>query len=692
MTYLVIDDFRQGMDRRKDRISGAPGALWDGINGHITRGGEFERRKKFVKKYVLPVGTFGMAQINKQLYVFGSASLPANIPAGVNYQQLAHTATANMSEIIDATSFGGKVYAVAAFDNGDIYHYYNGARVTDWDTVAAGIADNTSIALSLAQKIALDPRYVASAVDSTITIIAAVSGIPFTITASTVDGGSNPDQTITLTQVQANVVAVPETQASVDVTITAGTAGIGNMFASLTINSISLMNAAVAWNISNTYTAAAVANAVNVNSGNNGGYHAIAVGAVITIMAPPGVGALANAYTCSAIVGGTVAISGPAATMTGGINAIDAVAQVYTAAVGGTFEGGDQFNITIDSVLYAVTGLASGTGITALTYQGKVYSVTTSLLEFSAVGDPTMFSTGTGSGFINMTNQNSDNDALVCISQYQNRIAIFSRDNIQIWLIAVDPSQSAFQQSVENTGALSNRSVLQYGNIDVFYLHSTGVRSLRARDASNAPAVSDVGVAIDTFIQEFMATLSGSQIERACSAIEPVDGRYWLAMHNRIFVYSFFPGSKISAWTYYDLTDEIGSTDISDMVKAGNRTFLRAGDNIYLYGGDTGQIYPDDDEIVAVASIPFLSAQKPDTDKGVQGFDMGSRGVWQVNLLPLPADDTVKLNIGTFTKPTYSLNDNPIQQTSSLFALEFTCSKAGYARISNATVVFEMES
>lgn len=109
----------------------------------------------------------------------------------------------------------------------------------------------------------------------------------------------------------------------------------------------------------------------------------------------------------------------------------------------------------------------------------------------------------------------------MCIRQYQNRIAIFSRNSIQIWIIAVDPANNTFQQTVENTGALSARSVLQYGNIDVFYLNDQGVRSLRARDSSNAPAVNDVGVAIDSFLQEFIATLSGEQISRACSAIEP---------------------------------------------------------------------------------------------------------------------------------------------------------------------------
>lgn len=827
MSYIVIDDFKLGMDRRKERIAGTPGALWEGINGHINRGGSFERRKKMVKKYALPAGTtFGMTQINKQLYVFGSSASPGTIPAGVNYQQLAHpgtrafgtltvtggtasagvnklstltingvdiigaavdwvtsntataaaiaalinsfastpeyTATSDgavvtifaaagsgtapngfviattvggnvtvttsgtmsggvagssrlMTAILDVTSFGGKIYAVAEFDNGDNFHYYNGSRVTTWDTVANSISSNSAIAAALAAKISLDPRYIAGFSGSVITIIAAVAGTGFSISASAVNGGTINDQTLVLSTSQANVVAVPETKAAFTITIQAGTPTnsadpLQNAIRTLhDTNGLALIGAGVPWVVSNAFTAQSLSNAINAKAAalaltNVIGYTASFSGNVVTVSAPAGAGTANNglhirsrttgnfSWDSGTVTGitNTGASEMDCGAQSGGVNAIDAVAQVVTATVGGTYEGGDIFTLTIDSVVYKTTGLAAGMGITCFTYNQRVYSVTTSLLEYCALNDPTTWGSGTA-GFINMTNQNADNEALVGIQQYQNRIAIFTRNNIQIWILAVDPSQNTFQQSVQNTGALSNRSVIQYGNIDVFYFDTSGERSIRARDASNAPAVNDVGVSIDPFIQAYTATLTGRQIGRACSVIEPIDGRYWLAIHNRIFVYSFFPGSKISAWTYYDLVDEISTTDISEMVRAGNRVYLRAGDNIYLYGGDTNLVYPGNNEIIAKISLPFLSASKPATVKGIKGFDVGLTGVWEAELLPLPSDDTVKLPIGTFDKPTYSLNDNPIQMPTPLFALELTCKTAGPAVISNLVVHFDYE-
>lgn len=824
MSYIVIDDFKLGMDRRKERIAGTAGALWEGINGHINRGGSFERRKKFVKKYVLPAAsTFGLTQINKQLFVFGSKSSPGTIPAGITYQRLAHpgvsatgqmtvtggtsnpgtnkltaftingvdvigasvdwvtsnaatataiaaqinsnvsapdytaaavgavvtifaapgagsngfalaktqggnftctvtstmtgginAATPLMTSILDVTTFGGKIYAVAQFDSGDIFHYYDGARVTTWDNVARGIAGNATIAAALSSKIGLDPRYIASASGAVVTIIAAVAGTAFAISQSVVQAITN-DQTITLNLVQANVVPVAETPATFTMTIQNGTPSntadsLLNAIRTLhDTNSLALIGAPIPWAVSNAFTAQAIANAINAQAAALAltgvtGYTATFASNVVTISAPTGAGTANNglhinsrttgnfSWDSGTVLGitNTGASEVDCGAQAGGVDAITAVAQVETATIGGTYQDFAGYTLTIDTVAYKTTGLASGYGITAFSYNQRVWSVTTSLLEYCALNDPTTWGSGTA-GFINMTNQNADNEPLVGIQQYQNRIAVFTRNNIQIWILAVDPSQNTFQQSVQNTGALSNRSISQYGNIDVFYLDTSGERSIRARDSSNAPAVNDVGVAIDPFIQAFTATLTGNQIGRACSVIEPIDGRYWLAVHNRIFAYSFFPGSKISAWTYYDLTDEISTADISEMVRAGNRVYLRAGDNIYLYGGDTNAVYPNNNEILATASLPFLSASKPDTIKNINSFDLGITGTWKATLLPLPSDDSVELVIGTFTEPTYSLSSNPIQMPTPLFAVKLVCSTAGPATLSNMAIGFNYE-
>ena len=90
MAQVEIKDFKYGLNRRRPRIVGVPGSLWTLKNAHITRGGDIESAKKFVNTFTLPASTYGLGQINGQLYVFGSADLAASMPVGVQSVSYTH--------------------------------------------------------------------------------------------------------------------------------------------------------------------------------------------------------------------------------------------------------------------------------------------------------------------------------------------------------------------------------------------------------------------------------------------------------------------------------------------------------------------------------------------------------------------------------------------------------------------------
>jgi hypothetical protein len=804
MAYLLVDNFRAGMDRRNKRISGKAGTLWTGKNGHITRGGDWERRKKFVSAFTLPTGTTkGLAITNGQLFVFGASASPGTIPTGVTYQRLQHptSGSAIITLILSVTLFSGKLYVIAEFDDGNIYHYYDGVRVTAWDAVSASIASNNAVASALAVKVDLDPAVSATAIGSVVTITSSTPGTSMTVVGTAFNGGGVNDQTLTVVETQANVAGVsevvatgtltvtggttstPETLAAATITITGGTSDPGvDVVSSITANGVEILGASIDWTTSNSNTAQLIVNQIN-SYNSTPEYTASRVGTTITINPIAGTGATPNGYALGVTVGGTVTktdsgtfsggvtainnditsikvdgieilsvtipwttsnsntaeliknqintynsspeytatrvgstvtISAAAgtgttpnglviattkrgnltethsATMTGGVAAVAAVARIVTATVGGTFEAGDVFTLQINSNSYSVSGGAAGTGTMSLTFQQKVYSVTNSLLYFTALNAPADLS-GVGSGFINIANQNALSEILTGIGEYQGRMAIFSRSNITVYKTDVDPALNIFQQSVPNTGTLSPRSIIPYGNIDVFYLDDSGIRSLRARDSSNSPAVNDVGVSIDTFVRDYIATLTEEQLARAMAIIEPIDGRYWLAMGKRIFVFSYFPGSKINAWSYYDLTDEIGADEITEIVRTGRKTYLRAGDKIYLYGGNAGATYPNANEIECLVELPFMAASTPATFKGVGGFDIAAEGTWKSYLLTNPNDESTELHIGDYTGITYQKQRNVVQHPCAVFALRLSCVAAGYASVSGIAVHYHAE-
>lgn len=803
MPYVFVDGFQNGLDVRKPRVAGVPGSLWDLKNAHITRGGEIERRKKFIPKYALPSGTFGLHALGNTPYVFGSTSTPSGIPAGVTYQRLQHpTGSGTMTKLIASENFDGKIYAIAEFSDGNIYHYYNGVRVTTWDSLASSISSNNGVAAALAAKIDLDSRYIATAVGSVITITAATPGTPYTISASTINFGATPTpevlatgsfqitggtsspgvnrltsvkvnnieilgaavnwvtsnaatatavaaqinsylsspeytasavgqtvtisavagsgaspngfvitttvggnvttgsivnmaggvtlniaESITLAQTQANRIAVAEVRATASFQVTGGTNSAGvNKITSIKVDGVEVLGAAVDWISSHSATAAALATQINTFL-SSPEYTAVTSGSTVIIQAAPGTGSSPNGFIVTVTVAGDVTV-GNTTNMAGGVTAVTALAQIYTATIGGTFEAVDIYTITLDGTAFTVSGAAAGTGLTALTFKTKMYSTAASLLYFSAINDPKTWGTGIGASFINMASQDSGSEQLIALEVYQGNMAIFSRQSVQIWFIDPDEDRNQQLQTLRNTGTMAPRSVISFGNNDVFYLADSGIRSLRARDSSNAAFTSDVGTSVDSLVKGYMGELTDQEVADSLSIMEPTDDRYWLAMGTRIWVFSYFPGAKISAWSYYDITDDIGGS-LNGLVRIGAQVYARSGNTIYTYGGDSGEEYPDDNECVVNVKFPFLTAGTPATRKPLKGFDAAVTGVWDVKVLVNPADEDESVELGRIYNTTYTDNILGLNHATTHFAPELTCSKAGRATISGVIVHYE---
>jgi hypothetical protein len=924
MAYTHIQDIKQGMDRsRASRVISPLGSAWTIKNAHLTRGGDIERMKKFVKQgNNFPSTTKGLFAINDTLYTIGyDATEAGNVPSGVTHilNQNPNTPSNPISKVLDGESFDGKLYSIVQFDDGNIYHYYDTARVTAWDTLASSVGSNDAVAAALESAIDNSTEVNASVAGSVVTITSAEAGTPFTISASTVNNGVSPqtevlasasftidggssdpgvnkidsitvngvdilgsavdwttsnnatasaiqsqitsytsspeytatvdgsevtitalagtgsdpngyevivnksgdvtltydngesggedeqlatgtievtggtrnvgvnqvtsveingvevmgsainwgtsdavttnnialtmngytsspeydavssgictitakpgtgatpngyvidvttsgdvtvttsgtmsggadtisagsttlsggvdqvdNETLTVVETQANVVGVTEELASVDIEVTGGTNSPGvNYISSITIDGVEILNANVDWVTSNSTTATAIKTQLDTYT-SSPEYDVTTDGPIVTITAKAGTGASTNGFVVTTSVAGDVTLDA-GSTMTGGVTAVTAVAQINTVTVGGTFEEQDQFTVTINGQNYTVTGSGSGTGTTALTFKKKIYSTASSNLYFSALNAPTQWISGIDYGFINMGSENSGQETLTATAEYQGLMAIFSENNIRVWSISEDSAANVALQTLQNTGTVAPQSVLSYGNNDVFYLAATGVRSLKARDSSNSAYVSDVGTSIDTHIREYLATLTDAEIAEATATIEPLDGRYWLAVGKRIYVFSFFPSKKISSWSYYDLNFRI-----THFAKIGDRIYARgvADDNteaLYLYGGTNNDTYPELDEQIATIELPFLSQSGPATFKDLIGFDIIATNVWTVKILPDPSRLTTEVEHGKTTGITYGKPRFGLTGVGSMFGITLTCNLAGKATIS----------
>lgn len=678
MAYVEIKDFKNGLDTRRPAIVGEAGSLREASNVHISRGGDIENCYFFSPDIALPAGTLGMHGANDKLVVFGAGAAPVNLPGEVIYQQLISPAAAPTIAILAADNYDGKVYVIAEFADGNIFHYYDTERVIDWDAEAATIADNSAVTTYLTDKLDALPSFLASSTALEILITAAVPGVGFTVAQATTGSG-----TLSITTIQGNQAAVAEVRATSSFTVTGGFPEADNYLTILVANgSDDLAPSPVYYILNNDATALAIATAVN-NGTETHGYTASSAGPTVTISAPVGLGAAANGYTLNVVSHGLMTTTG-APDFSGGVSAVAAKPQIVKIEVGGTYADANTYRITLNGVDTLITGLSSGYGRVIRTFRTKMYAGIRALMAFSAVDDPEAWTSGTGTGLLNISSQNSGSQRLTGIGVYQENLALFSRNTIQIWSIDLDPDNNVYKKTLPNTGTRSPDALLPINDSDLLYISESGIRSLRARDINGAAYVDDIGTKIDTHVIAFLKTVSDPELIGASAIVDPLDSRAWVAIKNRIYVFSYFPGSKVSAWTYYE-----PGFSIQHMAVANRRVYLRSGDTIYRYGGVSGDAYPTAGQMTARVRLPFIDAGRIAGGKKVTGVDIICSGEWDVRLLLDPRNEALTTEVLGVSGPTTLLGRIMITADTTHFAPLLISDHGGPLTFSEVVVHFD---
>ena len=693
MAYLLITDFIAGLDTRKSKFTAAPGSLRLARNVHLTRGAEIEVRKKFVPVYQLPVGaTKGLTTVRGQIYVFGHQA-GVQVPAGVNYQQIAAPGNQPLVRILSTDNFNGKIYVVALYADGAVYHFYDGVRVLDWDAIASSVANKQTTAALLAARVDALEDFIAVSNDNVVVVTAAVPGVAFTYSSSATNGWQVDDQTLVAALAQANAAPIAGVSAACSLTITGGTEGPDNQINQITMDNVPLLGTPVSWTQSNEFTAGLVVQTINAYPATTR-WIASQSGATVNLRAQD-TGTQLNGKLLAIAKQGNVTTT-HVSPSSGGVTAVAGIAQVVTFTIGGTFEALDVFIINLNATTINMRGSAAGTAQFVRTHGQKMYATNQSLMHFSGfvgtpgVPDPTQWDTDTvGAGFINMSTQDGGSAELTGLAVYQNRIAVFSRRNVQIWSVDADEANNKQDQVLFNLGTKAPRTLAAFGELDVFFLSESGVRSLRARDASNMASADDVGSPIDGELLDYMASQDEAMVARACAIAEPFEGRYLLAIGARVYVFSHFPGAKVSAWTTYTL-DELGAgAVVTDWAVSYSNLIARVGDQLCLYGGLSGQEYAANDEFDYEVQLPFLDAGNPGMTKTINGVDIGAEGQWTVFLALDPQQPDVKEILAQITDSTYgSWGDNAAVGQSTHFSLTLKNGARGPARLANLMIHF----
>jgi hypothetical protein len=330
----------------------------------------------------------------------------------------------------------------------------------------------------------------------------------------------------------------------------------------------------------------------------------------------------------------------------------------------------------------AVVTEGNNRGFYVRTYAGKIYAVLGKNLYYSAIDNPLNWTTGTGAGFTNLALQDSDSQQLTSLEIYYEKMAIFGSSATQLWTVDPDPLQNVYEQLLRGAGTTAPQSALQYGAGDVLFLTPSGIRSLKARDSSSSAAVSDIGSPIDRLLFDLRQTQGEGYYNAATSILEPYVGRFWLAFPHHIYVLSYFPGPKITAWSLYTTP-----FPINHIVTCRDRIFIRSGNDLYAYGGVGGS---DFDNCGVEVRLPYLDMKKPGHMKMFEAIDATVTGTWLINNSFDFTNPDAEEVVATISQPTWNTGRIEFSGHASHFSLRLYNNDNQRATLANLAIHYKL--
>ena len=144
MKAFKIQNFKYGLDTRREQLTSQPGTLLTAENGEITPGGEFQKRKAFVLDQDTSVldsggdtGTFGLEVTSVGKVIFGSALAHTRGYTTANNVTLVTITGTGSGATVNITAVNG-VITVATANGSGVAAYANG----DYIRVQQSITNN----------------------------------------------------------------------------------------------------------------------------------------------------------------------------------------------------------------------------------------------------------------------------------------------------------------------------------------------------------------------------------------------------------------------------------------------------------------------------------------------------------------------------------------------------------------------
>lgn len=352
--------------------------------------------------------------------------------------------------------------------------------------------------------------------------------------------------------------------------------------------------------------------------------------------------------------------------MAGGVDGITSPREVTTLTIGGTWLQGDKMGVTLvkdnDVVSFGAAGAPTEIALQMKVIGQKLYGIAENVYYFSGIIDPFAWVAGdtrrgndfvSGAGFTPINTEDGSAADIVAFGSFLTQVAFLTENEIQIWDIDNNENLNRLRQSIINTGTEFKKGFTPYGDVDGFYLSASGIRSLKGTNSTNTLNVADPGLPIDPlFLSDIAdAITAGAEI---ITIIEPKDNRLFILLGTKAFAFSFFYGSKVSAWSRFTFPRNIiNARRFKNTIVVRAVNTIPAEERLAFYGDRDGDVH--DSSVEAELQLAVMEGNTASLLKTWTAIDFLTEGTWDVDysegITGTPVNPLATVTGATFDDP-----------------------------------------
>lgn len=276
----------------------------------------------------------------------------------------------------------------------------------------------------------------------------------------------------------------------------------------------------------------------------------------------------------------------------------------------------------------------------------KIFAGDKDIIAYCATLNARDWSSEKDAGFLGFGIQEGGDNDIRVMNLYRGNVVAMNSAAFQQWQVDPDPELMSLLDDMGGIGSVWHLAAVPVAN-DMFYLSNLGVRTIGITGSSNNIKAGDVGLPVDTLIQDSVRRMAINPDEQPLGFFFPSSGQYWLVFNlfdvssgNRratVWVYTLNQVGQVGAWSRYEFPFAIDYA-----AQKGDDLYVRDGDTVFRLSESIGTcdyaVFGEDSTIIsgvpfdAIIQTPWLDMGPPGVDKDLESYEVIGEGQAEIEI------------------------------------------------------------